>query len=147
MAVIYENVGDGIVRAYSNAGFMIHGGIPEGDYAVVYDPEEANRTYVETNIPIEGATVQQPAQEPQFRSFSKIKLKIAIARNGLLQVFETMLQNMEVAPGYTALDAWNDAQIIRDDFDGFDDMLASIKSNLDVSDEEVDQILSYAKTE
>ena len=32
---------------------MIHGGMPEGDYDEAYDPAEFNRTYTETNIPIE----------------------------------------------------------------------------------------------
>ena len=41
------------VRTYSNAGFMIHGGSPEGDYSEACDPAELNRTYTETNIPVD----------------------------------------------------------------------------------------------
>lgn len=42
------------VRTYSDAGMMIHGGMPEGDYDEAVDPAELGRTYVETDIPIEG---------------------------------------------------------------------------------------------
>ena len=41
------------IRTYSDKGMMIHGGSPEGDYSEAYDPTEFNRTYTETNIPIE----------------------------------------------------------------------------------------------
>lgn len=41
-------------RTYSDAGMMIHGGVPEADYSEAVDPAELGRTYVETDIPIEG---------------------------------------------------------------------------------------------
>ena len=41
------------VRTYSDAGFLIHGGSPEGDYAEALDPAELGRTYTETDIPAE----------------------------------------------------------------------------------------------
>lgn len=41
-------------RTYSDRGMMIHGGMPEGDYDEAVDPAELGRTYVETDIPIEG---------------------------------------------------------------------------------------------
>ena len=44
------------VRTYSDAGMMIHGGVPEADYDEAVDPAELGRTYVETDIPIEGET-------------------------------------------------------------------------------------------
>lgn len=49
------------IRTYSDAGMMIHGGSPEGDYAEACDPAELNRTYTETNIPIEGDS--SPAED------------------------------------------------------------------------------------
>ena len=51
----YRTREDGVVlvRSYSDKGVYIHGGYPEGDYAEVIDPQDANRTYVETDIPIE----------------------------------------------------------------------------------------------
>jgi hypothetical protein len=42
------------IRTYSDRGMMIHGGVPEGDYDEAIDPAELGRTYVETDIPIEG---------------------------------------------------------------------------------------------
>lgn len=41
------------VRTYSDAGYLIHGGSPEGDYAEALDPAELGRTYTETDIPAE----------------------------------------------------------------------------------------------
>lgn len=41
------------VRTYSDRGMMIHGGSPEGDYSEACDPAELNRTYTETDTPID----------------------------------------------------------------------------------------------
>lgn len=41
------------IRTYSDAGFYIHGGSPEGDYSEACDPADLGRTYTETDIPIE----------------------------------------------------------------------------------------------
>ena len=41
-----------LVRSYSDKGMMIHGGFPEADYTDSIDPEDAGRTYTETDIPI-----------------------------------------------------------------------------------------------
>ncbi len=48
-----ELLENGLVRTYSDAGFMIHGGSPAGDYNEAIDPVSAGRTYTETDIPIE----------------------------------------------------------------------------------------------
>ena len=42
------------IRTYSDSGYYIHGGSPEGDYAEAIDPADAVRTYTETDIPVEG---------------------------------------------------------------------------------------------
>jgi len=42
------------VRTYSDSGYYIHGGSPEGDYAEAIDPADAVRAYTETDIPVEG---------------------------------------------------------------------------------------------
>lgn len=52
MAVQYETLENGLVRAYSDAGFMIHGGNPEADYSEAVDPADQNRKYTETDIPV-----------------------------------------------------------------------------------------------
>lgn len=54
--VIYEQFTAGVTlfnRAYSDRGMKIHGGIPEADYDEACDPASFERTYTETNIPIE----------------------------------------------------------------------------------------------
>lgn len=56
MAIIQEHflVGErDFIRTYSDAGMMIHGGSPEGDYSEACDPADLNRTYTETDIPID----------------------------------------------------------------------------------------------
>ena len=45
--------GHNFVRTYSNNGFLIHGGSPEGYYSEACDPVEFGRTYTETDIPVE----------------------------------------------------------------------------------------------
>lgn len=54
MAIVKEKKDGGLVRTYSDAGYYIHGGNPEGDYTEAIDPESAGRTYTETTKKIEG---------------------------------------------------------------------------------------------
>ena len=60
MAVIYEDVKDGLVKSHSDSGFYIHGGSPENDYAEAIDPKNLNRKYTETStkIPQREATIE-----------------------------------------------------------------------------------------
>lgn len=60
MAVVYENLQDNLVKAYSDSGFFIHGGSPESDYEEAIDPKVSNRKYVETSekIPQPEATLE-----------------------------------------------------------------------------------------
>lgn len=48
-----DDLGNGYVRTYSDAGYYIHGGSPEGDYAEAVDLKAAGRTYTETTTKIE----------------------------------------------------------------------------------------------
>ena len=62
MAIIQEHFTVGekdFIKTYSDAGMMIHGGMPEGDYSEACDPAELGRTYTETDIPIEGETTAE----------------------------------------------------------------------------------------
>ena len=52
MAVVYKNLENNMVLAYSDEGFMIHGGSPESDYETAIDPKALNRTYTETDVKI-----------------------------------------------------------------------------------------------
>lgn len=49
----FELNGVQFTKTYSDRGVMIHGGFPEGDYSEAIDPISENRTYIETDIPIE----------------------------------------------------------------------------------------------
>lgn len=51
--IIQEMISDNLVRTYSDQGVLIHGGMPEGDYAEAIDPVDLHRVYTETNIPID----------------------------------------------------------------------------------------------
>lgn len=56
MAIVQEHFevnGRDFIRTYSDIGVMVHGGFPEADYAEGTDLAELNRTYVETDTPIE----------------------------------------------------------------------------------------------
>ena len=50
-----ETLENGYIKTYSDAGFYIHGGFPEGDYVQAIDPPGVNRTYTETNRYIDEA--------------------------------------------------------------------------------------------
>lgn len=60
MAVLYEDLQDNLVKAYSDAGFYIRGGFPESDYVEAIDPKTENRKYTETDkkIPVTEATIE-----------------------------------------------------------------------------------------
>ena len=51
--IIQEQISEDLIRTYSDKNVYIHGGFPEGDYPEAIDPITMNRTYVETNIPID----------------------------------------------------------------------------------------------
>lgn len=55
MAVVYERVSGSadLVMAYSNAGMMIRKDGTEELYTEAVDPDYMNRTYTETDIPVE----------------------------------------------------------------------------------------------
>lgn len=50
--IVYEEIDNGLVKAYSDKGMMIRGGFPEGVYAEAIDPKSLGRTYEETDEPI-----------------------------------------------------------------------------------------------
>ncbi len=51
--IIQEKINENLIRTYSDKNVLIHGGFPEGDYEEAIDPIYINRTYIETDIPIE----------------------------------------------------------------------------------------------
>lgn len=76
------------------------------------------------------------------RVFSKIRLKMAIASLGKLPQMEAWLASFEVAPSYTALEAWNDANVISDDFPCFYEFYEKAIEVLEIQREEGDDILA-----
>ena len=51
--VVYEDLQNGLVKAYSDSGFKIRGGSPECDYNSAVDNASYGRIYKETDIPID----------------------------------------------------------------------------------------------
>ena len=56
--VVYKDIKNDLVKAYSDRKVMIRGGSPEGIYSEAIDPKSAGRTYEETDIPV-------PEDEPE----------------------------------------------------------------------------------
>jgi len=63
--VVYEELENEIIRAYSDQGMMILGGCPEGFYAEAFDPKSEHRVYVETDIPINPQDEEETPQEQE----------------------------------------------------------------------------------
>lgn len=53
MAIIQTEIENNLILSYSDQGFYIRGGNPEGLYSEAVDPKELGRTYEETDIKIE----------------------------------------------------------------------------------------------
>ena len=63
MAIVTENIDNKFIKTYSDAGYYIHGGQPEADYAEAIDPITSGRTYTETDIKI-------PTEEPTEEDYA-----------------------------------------------------------------------------
>lgn len=100
-----------------------------------YDDAGAPTAIVESWV-----EVQDPPPPP--RVFSKLKLKGAIATAGLLPAFKELLSGMEVAPGYTAKEAFDDAVNLSEAHPKFADAVAVAKQILPVTDEQIEAILA-----
>lgn len=78
MAIVQEHflVGErDFIRTYSDAGMLIHGGYPEGDYSEATDPAEFNRTYTETNIPID-ADDEEQTEDSEYAEAGRILMGV-----------------------------------------------------------------------
>lgn len=85
--IIQENLGNGIIRTYSNAGFKVHGGMPEADYDVAYDPEDAHREYTETDIPID--------EDVRSKDLSRVKLYRKFKAMGIWDQVKAWMQSQD----------------------------------------------------
>lgn len=78
MAIVQEHflVGEtDFIRTYSDAGMKVHGGVPEGDYDEACDPAEFNRTYTETDIPID-ADEEESSEDAEYAEAGRILMGV-----------------------------------------------------------------------
>ena len=100
-------------------------------YEYVKDGYRVGKTAVTTKWTLVKIKAEdQP--ETSATSYSRIFLKIALANIGKLEAFENLLQTIEIAPGYTAKQAFDDANVIRTDFPKFDEYLNQICTALEI---------------
>lgn len=112
-------------------------------YEKRYYPKNENNEIVQYWISVE----DPPEPEPAPRTFSKYKLKLEIAKVGLLDQFMQLLESVEVVPGYSGAAAFNDALTLDEDNEKFKDAVRFAKSELGLTDEDVERILSASVSE
>lgn len=100
-----------------------------------YDSEEKPTRIVQS-----WEVVQDPPPPP--RVFSKFKLKMAIANEGFLPQFTSLISQVEVAPGYIGDEAFRDAVTLDEDNQKFKDAVRLAKTALGITDEDVERILA-----
>ena len=76
------------------------------------------------------------------RIFSKLKLKLALATGGYLAAVKELLAGIDVAPGYSAAEAFADATNIAENHPGFAAAVGAAKQTLGVTDEQVEAVLA-----
>ena len=127
--IVQEHLDNGLVRTYSNAGFKVHGGFPEGDYDIVYDPEDLQREYTETSIPVDAPI--------KIAEISKRKLYSNLVEAELWESIESYLKESN---------RWNYFLFSASELDPNDSIVKSIiselKTSLDVTDEQIEEIIS-----
>ncbi len=126
--IIQEEIGSGIVRTYSNLGVKVHGGFPESDYDIAYDPVEAGRTYVETDIPVE-------AKPDGPKQYSKVKILLAAREAGFIADLISFIESDK-----TIEYIWNASNVIEDN-ELLANYLPDIAAALDKSEAEIKAFL------
>ena len=129
--IVSENLGNGIVRTYSNSGVKIHGGYPESDYDLVYDPEDAHREYTETNIPIDAP----PAPEPGHRSLSRVKLYRQFKAKGMWEQIKAWMQATE------KWEEWEYSTTLDEDNILVVEAKSALKENFGLTDDDIEGII------
>lgn len=135
MAIVQENLGNGIVRTYSNAGFKIHGGKPEYDYDVAYDPEDANRTYVETNIPVETDPTRVPTKD-----LSRVKLYREFKKLGIWGQVKTWMQSQD-----GVWEEWEYSTTLEQDNELVQNAITVLKTSFGLTNEQIDAIMEASR--
>lgn len=131
--IVYENLGNGIIRAYSNTGVKIHGGMPEGNYDIVYDPEDANRKYTETNIP----TDEPSPPTPKSTDLSRVKLYRKFKAMGIWDQVKAWMQSQD-----GVWEEWEYSTTLEKENQLVKSAIVVLKSEFGLSDEVVDNILA-----
>lgn len=85
MAIKQIQTDDGLIHSYSDAGYYIHGGDPEGDYADAYDPAGSGRAYVETNQKIEEKTAEKETTEKETDEATAEDYEAALKKVGVIE--------------------------------------------------------------
>lgn len=75
------------------------------------------------------------------RTFSKLRLEMALANLGLIAALDAWLASIELEPGYTAARAWNTANDISEDFPNYSQYLAAAKAQFGITDAQAEAIL------
>jgi len=109
------------------------------------EPRYAYDDEAPTKIEQSWVEVEDPPPPP--RVFSKLRLKSAIATAGLLPAFKDLLAGMEVAPGYSAQEAFDDAVNLSEAHPRFVEAVDIAKQVLAVTDEQVESILAASVAE
>ena len=91
--IVQETIGD-LVRTYSDAGFYVHGGMPEEDYIEAIDPISMNRTYIETDIPIESETKDSLNAEDMAYAEAMKSARECVMKMYYINVFNLILLNL-----------------------------------------------------
>ena len=89
--------------------------------------------------------IEEEYTEDTPNIYSKLRLKIALAKLGKLQALESWLASFEIVSGYSALAAWGDAQDISDGFEGFQQFYNTALQHLGLTNEQGELILESAK--
>lgn len=131
MAIVHEDLGNGFVRTYSNSGFKVHGGIPEGDYDVIYHPEGQTCTYVETNIP----AVVDPTRVPT-NDLSKVKLYRKFRELGIWEQVKAWMQSQD-----GVWEEWEYSTTLDENNELVQNAVTELKTSLGLSDEEISDIM------
>lgn len=127
--IIRETLGDGLVRIYSNAGVKIHGGLPVADYDIVYDPEDSDREYTETTIPVDSHD-HGPTQ------YSKLKILMHAREAGFADALIGFIDGDS-----TIQHIWNASNTIEDN-SIFQSYLPAIEQALGKTEEEIMEFLN-----
>ena len=74
--IVQEIISENLVRTYSDSGFLIHGGSPEGDYTEAIDPISLGRIYTETNIPIKTEEDNEETIDNEYAEAGRILMGV-----------------------------------------------------------------------